>query len=211
MLTMRPPAPVFRSAGSAARVVSRSPMMLVSNIGLYSSGVASSIAPMKPKPALLTRTSSRPKASIANATAFSAAPALVTSSAVVRAVFGKALARSESVPGVARRGDDLVAPLERRLGEQPAEAGGTAGYKPCLGHDLSRELEGLENGTGISLAGLLKQAREPRKAPGRLIMTEAAGMTCLPRLHLNLLTAANVNVQTRRRAPKPSGRRITRR
>ena len=73
--------------------------MFVSNIGLYSSGVASSIAPMKPKPALLTRTSSLPKASIANATAFSGAPALVTSSAVVRAVLGYALAISESVAG----------------------------------------------------------------------------------------------------------------
>jgi hypothetical protein len=73
--------------------------MFVSNIGLYSSGVASSIAPMKPKPALLTRTSSLPKASIANATAFSGVPALVTSSAVVRAVLGKALAISESVAG----------------------------------------------------------------------------------------------------------------
>jgi hypothetical protein len=99
MLTMRPPAPVLRKAGKAARVVSSRPMMFVSNIGLYSSGVASSIAPMKPKPALLTNTSSRPNASMATATAFSAAPGLVTSSATVRAVLGKALAMSESVEG----------------------------------------------------------------------------------------------------------------
>ena len=99
MLTILPPAPVFRSAGKAARVVSRRPIILVSNIGRSSSGVASSIAPMKPKPALLTRTSSLPKASIATATAFSGAPGLVTSSATVRAVLGKALAMSESVEG----------------------------------------------------------------------------------------------------------------
>jgi hypothetical protein len=74
-------------------------MIFVSNIGLYSSGVASSMAPMKPKPALLTRTSSLPKASIVNATALSAAPGFVTSSAVVPAVLGKALAISASVAG----------------------------------------------------------------------------------------------------------------
>ena len=74
-------------------------MMLVSNIGRYSSGAASSIAPMKPKPALLTSTSSLPNASIVSLTAFSAAPAWVTSSAVVRAVLGNALARSDSVEG----------------------------------------------------------------------------------------------------------------
>ena len=57
------------------------------------------MAPMKPKPALLTSTSSLPNASIAKATAFSGAPASVTSSAVVRAVWGKAFAMSESVEG----------------------------------------------------------------------------------------------------------------
>ena len=88
VLLLHHPRKESSSAGKAARVVSRSPIMFVSNIGLYSSGVASSIAPMKPKPALLTRTSSLPKASVANATAFSAAPGLVTSSAMVRAVFG---------------------------------------------------------------------------------------------------------------------------
>jgi hypothetical protein len=43
----RPP-PVRRSAGSAARVVSMRPKTLVSNIGRYSSGVASSTAPITP-------------------------------------------------------------------------------------------------------------------------------------------------------------------
>ena len=100
MLTIRPPLPALRSAGKAARVVSSRPMTLVSNIGLYSSGVASSMAPMKPKPALLTRMSSLPKASSASATAFSASPALVTSSAIVRAVLGKSLAMSKSVAGL---------------------------------------------------------------------------------------------------------------
>ena len=135
--------------------------MFVSNIGLYSSGVASSIAPMKPKPALLTRTSSLPKASIATATAFSGAPALVTSSAVVRAVFGKALAISESVAGsraVATTWSPRSSAAWASKRPKPVE-------QPVISQVLvmiSLVLEGLR-GERENLWRTTREAREPRK------------------------------------------------
>ncbi len=136
--------------------------MFVSNIGLYSSGVASSIAPMKPKPALLTRTSSLPKASIANATAFSGRAGLGHIERSGSRRLRVRLGHIREGGGVARRGDDLIAAIERRLGEQAAEAGGTAGNKPSLGHDFSR-VGGSWEGNGKIFGGLLEQARESRR------------------------------------------------
>ena len=153
MLTIRPPAPVFRSAGKAARVVSRRPMMLVSNIGLYSSGVASSItAPMKPKPALLMRTSSRPKSVHRHRHCLPQGHSAWSARARGRSGrLRKGIGLIQERVWVARRGDDLTAVLERRLGEQTAEACRTASNEPCLGHDFSRA-GGSSRGTGKSLA-----------------------------------------------------------
>ena len=75
-------------------MVSIRPKTLVSNIDRYSSGVASSTAPTRSKPALLTGTSSPPNASCAAFTAVAAPPSCDTSSGAALPAPGKRLINS---------------------------------------------------------------------------------------------------------------------
>ena len=135
MLTRRPRAPVFRSAGRAARVVSRGPMILVSNIGRYSSGddgadeAEAGVVDENVEPAEGVRRQGHRLLGCAGLGHVER-----SRSRGLRMRLGDARERGR----VARRSDDLIATIEGRSREQTAEARGTAGDKPSLGHERSR-------------------------------------------------------------------------
>ncbi|WP_249781082.1 hypothetical protein [Bradyrhizobium sp. dw_78] len=88
------------------------------------------MAPIKPKPALLTKMSRPPNVS-ALATAASASPVRATSSG---GAFWAVPDEVRHGGDVARGGDEFIAAGKNGLCEYAAEAGGAAGDKPSLHH-----------------------------------------------------------------------------
>ena len=126
----RPLAPAFR--GSAALVTLMTPKRFVSICARNSSSrLVSSIGLMSPYPALLTSTSSRPKASVATATAWAAACS--SSHQAQRRAPGRHTARRDrrAAPG-ASRCNKLVSCSEYRFGKRASKATRTACNQPNL-------------------------------------------------------------------------------